>query len=183
MPASNERVQNKGLSGSELSTIIQNRVKEVMSRDGMFVDRIAYQRVKFEVRVTLHLDNPLYPKHITSVLAPNYSDQDLQNNPELATLERGPLPLTEPLTADSAVVSVQVDEVIASPNGARIEHDMKLKMDVTNREKGFIEEKQISYSGDKPNLEALGNTVEVKDTSAEEAGRMGVKLGGKKGKP
>lgn len=176
---STDRIQNRPLSGEELSKIIQKRVGQILAADGMFIARIGYANVAFEVKITLHLDNPAYPQHVTTVIPSRVSIQELEANPELGSIEGRP-PLASP-TEDALVISTELSEIIQSPNGSRIEHDLPLKQQIRNVENMTWEDKEVMYTGDKPEPESVGNTMKVTDTSTQEAARMGVSSGQNKG--
>lgn len=178
MPASNERIKNRPLSGSELAKIIHNNVGDILARDGMFTSRLAYGRVSYEVRVTLHLDNPAYPEHVSRTLSRGPSDQQGEANPALLSIEAG-MPLKDP-SPDAVVVSTEVTATIQSPNVARIEHEMPLISQALNAN-GVREDVEIKYTGDKPDPIAAGNVAKIADVSEDQAAKMGVASGRKKG--
>src|SRR2546429_7494529 len=118
MPISNERVPNRPLSGLELAKIIQKDVQDILSRDGMFTNNIAFARVSYEVRVSLHLDNPVYPEHISTTLSRPASKQQVEAQPELAAIETSPL--KDPLSVEELIASEERHREIQSPNMARV---------------------------------------------------------------
>jgi hypothetical protein len=48
------------LAGDKLASIILADLHDVLSRDRMFCSFIAYPRVRYSVRVILHLDKPVH---------------------------------------------------------------------------------------------------------------------------
>ncbi|MGH7184548.1 MAG: hypothetical protein ACREJN_21595 [Nitrospiraceae bacterium] len=180
MPASNERIPNRPLSGEELSKIIQRRVGEILSKDGMFLPRIAYSRASYEVRITLHLDNPSYPSHVTVVLPELLSNKKKEQDPVSAQVEGRP-PLNGELTDEAILISTELTENIRSPNAARIENDLPLKMIVHDPKLGMVE-KDVLYKGDLVQPALVGNILEVRETTDEEAARLKVPKSSKKGK-
>lgn len=169
MPASHERIANRPLSGQELKEIILKDVARTLDRDGMFIQNIAYSRVSYEVRTTLHLDIMTMPEHISTTLSKAASKQESDAKPELKSIEAGPT-LNNP-SDDDVVDSVEVHREINSPNGARVEHDMPLPLGKIDVESG--KEKTITYEGDKPDPESMGNRSSIEDKSDEEAKKRG----------
>lgn len=166
MPASNERIPNKGLAGPELLQIIEKDVHDVLTRDGMFSQNLAFGRVSYEVRVSLHLDNPLYPLHVSEVHSRPASIQQVAANAALEAIEFAPL--KEPLTEDETVVSNERQRQIASPNMARVEHDLPMTIAKHNLDTGHIENKVIKYVGDTPDPADVGNVIADKETSEDQ---------------
>lgn len=162
MPPTNERIQNKPLSGVELKEIILKDFADMLDRDGMFSNNLGYPRVVYEVRLSLHLDNPLYPQHVSTRPSRPASKQQVEANSAMAAIESPPLNNPD----QDVVSSREVSAAIMSPNMARIEHDMPLKNTVRG------DEKDVKYMGDKPSEEeqkAVGNTKTIKDTSEQQA--------------
>ena len=155
MPASNERIPNKPLSGSELKEIILKDVDFVLTRDGMLSHNIAFGRVSYEVRVSIHMDNPLYPEHISVILSRAASKQQVEANPSLSSIEPTP-PLKNTSDVD-VVFSEEIHREISSPNMARIEASMPVFKLNKNLDTGVVEEIPIKYSGDTVNPGEVGN--------------------------
>lgn len=174
MPASNEQIKNRLLSGAELSKIIQHNVTDILGRDGMFTSRIAFGRVSYEVRVTLHLDNPSYPEHVSVTVSRPPSDQQAEANPALKAIELG-MPLKN-ASEESMVIATEVTATISSPNAARIEHELPLITQALNAN-GYREDKEIKYTGDPIDPVKAGNVATLKDVSEEQAAKMGVASG------
>lgn len=142
MPTSKELVANKPLAGPDLAKIIQSDVAQLLQRDGMFSPHVAYGRVSYEVRVTMHMDNPSYPTHVTTMRSEKRSDNQVAAEPELAAIEPD-LPLKEP-SLEEYVASVERQRRIDSPNLARIEHQLPVTVQVAG-EGGSSQEKQVVY--------------------------------------
>lgn len=157
MPASNEGIRQKSLSGPELVKIIERDVHEMLTRDGMFNINIAFPRVSYEVRVTMHMDNPLYPTHVNSAFSRPASKQEVEKEPSLAAIET--LPLQEPLTDEETVFAEERHREIASPNMARVEHELPLTVEKRNHDSGHFETKEITFKGDLPDPATVGNIV------------------------
>lgn len=178
MPATYERIPNRNLSGPELAAIIIKDVQDIISRDGMFNLNISYGRVSYEVRISLHMDNPIYPQHITTVLSKGPSVQEAAASPQLTALE--PPPLKAPLTEGEAVSSTEKHRVIMSPNMSRIENDMPLIQSVRDPQLGPVD-KEVKYTGDKPDPASVGNATTEKDTTEQQRATWGLpKKGAKK---
>lgn len=166
MPASHERIPNRSLSGTELVQIIERDVHNILTRDGMFTNNIAFARVSYEVRVSVHLDNPIYPEHIAIVLSRPQSKQEIEKDPQLAAIE--PSPLVEPLTEQETVFSEEMHREIASPNMARIEHEIPLIIEKRNLDTNMIERKEQKFVGDIPDPATVGNITSDKSTGDDQ---------------
>lgn len=161
MPASNERVPNRPLSGIELRTIIQKDVAKILERDGMFTGNIAYNRVAYEVRVSLHAEIAGMPEYLSTTLSRPASKQEIEADPALSAIEEGGKALVN-ASDESVVSSTETTREIKSPNASRVEHDMPLPLGKLNAEG---REETITYEGDKPDPASVGNRSETKDTS------------------
>lgn len=172
MPISNERVPNKPLSGPELVQIIEKDVHDILSRDGMFNINIAFRRVSYEVRVTMHLDNPIYPEHVSTTLSRPAGKNVVEVKPELGALEPHPLADNErgkpELSEDETIFSQERHREIASPNMARVEHGIPLKIDKRNMDTGVMETKEQKFIGDIPDPLSVGNLTRDLDTASSE---------------
>lgn len=166
MPASHEQIPNKPLSGSELVEIIEKLVHKTLTKDGMFSQNIAFRRVSAEVRVSLHMDNPVYPEHVATALTQRASIQEIEANPQLAALEAPPLKL--PLSGEETVFSEETHIEIASPNMARISNDMPIIQERRNLDTNQIDRKEVRYTGDLPDPATVGNTSTTTGTSVDQ---------------
>lgn len=165
MPASNERIMNKALSGREVAAIIRKRVEEILAKDGMYSSNIAYSRVAFNIRVSLQANIAGLPEHITEIHSIAGSKTEVKNNPSMEAL--GVMPLELPADPeDEAISSTEIKEQIQSPNVARIEHGMPIPTGKMDPETGT--ERSITYTGDMPDPVAVGNKLEVTDTSEDQ---------------
>lgn len=157
MPASHEKIPNRPLAGNELVQIIERDVHDILTRDGMFTQNIAFGRVSYEIRVSLHLDNPLYPQHVSTVMSRPASKQQIAADPALAAVEYGPL--VDPLTEDETVFAQERHREIQSPNAARVENGMPLILEKKNLDTGAVEQVQQMYKGDMPDPLSVGNLI------------------------
>lgn len=164
MPAAGEKILNKSLSGKELKDIVLKDVDRVLTRDGLFSDNIAYARVAYEVRVTVHMDNPILPKHENTIASRNPARNE--TDPHKLALEESPL--TEPTTDDSIIFSAETERKIASPNVARQEAGLPLKAQVRDMTSGLAKEVDVKYTGDMPDPASVGNTSNTKVTVDEQ---------------
>jgi hypothetical protein len=162
MPASHERIPNRLLSGVELRTIILKDVQDILEKDGMFTNNIAFGRVAYEVRVSVHMDNPYYPEHVSTTLSRRASDQQIESNPGIDAIELGPL--IEPLSDNDAVFSEERQRQIASPNLARAEHDLPIQIQKRNMQTGIVETHEQKFKGEFPDPAEVGNVVSDKTT-------------------
>lgn len=165
MPASHERVPNKPLSGTELMKIMENDVANTLRRDGMFSQNLAYGRVSYEIRISMHLDNYMYPEHVSVTLSKKASKQQIEANPELEALLAPPI---EDETEQAIIVSQEVQAQILSPNVARIENDLPLTIAKRDMDTGHMIEVKQTYKGDMPDPSEVGNLKKVVDTSADQ---------------
>lgn len=161
MPALSERVPNKGLTGQEVKEIILRDVRRILERDGLFTQNISFSRVSFETRVSIHLDNPMYPEHVSITLSRPPSKQEVAANPALASLEAPPL---EGTTESEFVFSEELHREIASPNMARVEHELPIQIEKKNLDTGQIETKEVHFTGDTPEPASVGNITTEKST-------------------
>ena len=134
MPTSKELVANRPLRGDELSKIVLADVSDVLNRDCMFTSRVAYGRVAYEVRITLHMDNPTFPQSTTILGSKPRSDNEVERQPELGAIQGRP-PLPQP-SAESYASVVERHRDIDSPNATRIEHGLPISVVRTGHDTG-----------------------------------------------
>lgn len=176
MPASHERVPNRPLSGPELVKIVEKDVHDLLSKDGMFSRNIAFSRVSYEVRVSLHLDNPVYPEHVAEVLSRTPSKQAVAKGDGSVEVS----PLAGSTTDEEIVFSQERHREIASPNMARVEADLPLMVEYKNLDTGQIEQREQKFKGESPDPLSVKNLT--KDTDTTEAQRTKWKKPRKAGK-
>jgi hypothetical protein len=121
-PTTSELVTNRPLSGTELGHIIRKDVDRMLSDDSMLGSLVAYGRISYEVRVTLHMDNCSYPTHVTSV----HSRRAAKDQPALSAIEAG-MPLAK-ASPTSVVSAHETHRDITSPNVSRIEHGLPVEI-------------------------------------------------------
>lgn len=168
MPTSREVVVNKPLTGTELAEIMKQDVAKLLAGDGFYTSFIAYPRCAYEIRITLHMDNPVCPKQEAIATSRKAAVNHLPDRPELASLDSLPLPDASP---ESVLQSTEIHRDIPSPNAARVTHG--LPIDVTIREQnGMTSEKKVLYPADYPVEEKDAPPVTSKDVTAEERSRL-----------
>lgn len=141
MPASNELVSNRPLSGTELREIMLKDLANMLDKDGMFAPHIGYARAAYRITVKLHVDNPMYPEHNVSV----QSKAPARNTKDEARKMLEPPPLAKP--GEEAVVAAATRErTIESPNGARLEHNLPITVLKKDGNTGEMKEKAVTYT-------------------------------------
>jgi hypothetical protein len=150
MPTAGEMVVNKRLDGTELTEIIINHVRKVMSSDGMLAKHVAYGRVGFEVTIKLHLDNPSYNEHVIRAKS--------QSNPNTPALESAPLSNPSP---EAVVVGRKRTKKIDNPNKERVLNGIGIPIERRSNTTGHMEEASIKYSPDDAGLDP--NEDDAKD--------------------
>lgn len=130
MPLSTETIQNKPLSGLELEEVILRDVREVLDRDGMFSEYIAYGRVAYTVEISLHMANPSYSEHSSKATAKVVGV--LEGAPPLAVVE-----------GEQFELLTTREREIESPNLTRIAHGMPIK--VTTSQGGSPVTRDLHY--------------------------------------
>lgn len=161
MPSSSERVPNRPLSGAELKTLITADLERLISAEGLLSPHIAFGRVRYELSLTLHLDNAMRPQSTTVVVSRPPSVQALAVDESLAAIEGAP-PLPDP--SSEAIVSGNVlARTIDSPNAERLRAGLPIPVDRRQQDGTLITE-HITYSPD-PDAPPDSGHVEVVDTS------------------
>ena len=140
MPASTEIVNNRPLSGRELREIMLKDLADILDKDGMFSGHIGIGRAAYKITVQLHLDNPSYPEHVTTVR----SKQAASNETDEGKKHIEPGPLKEP-GAEAVVVALTREREIDSPNHARIEHNLPVSIMRRDPTDGLLKEEQVFY--------------------------------------
>ncbi len=167
-PTQREIVAQRPLKSTELAQIILDDVKDILSTNGMTTGQIAYGRVAYEIRVTLHIDNPAYPTDTTIVRSKGRSGQQKEETPELVAIEPGPLKDT---TDEAFLSSTERHRDIQSPNAARVEHSLPITV-LRREQDGQTREELVTYSADA--LEGVPNPnpdpidIDVSDLAREE---------------
>jgi hypothetical protein len=142
MPTSKELVSNKPLQGLELAEIIRADVNRMLEGSGFLAGQVAYSRIAYEVRLTLHLDLPSMPSAIDSTRSRTQAADLVRERPGLAALEPS-MPLAAP-SADALLSSIEIQREITSPNLARVEHSLPIEVEVMGQD-GHVREQLVTY--------------------------------------
>jgi hypothetical protein len=103
--------------------VIQNDLREMLEKDGMFSPYIAFGRVGVEIHILLHTGNPSYPKH------------------ETVSKTGEPVPL-KGVGKESGVVDKTRRREIDSPNLTRIANSLPIPVSTVP---GKGEQKELRY--------------------------------------
>lgn len=169
-PTERELVPNPPLAGTDLAQIILRDVSDLLANDCMLTGHIAYHRVAYEVRVTLHMDNPAFPTSVSTMTSRPRSTAEIVADPSLEAIESAP-PLEKPLTDEALVSASERHRDIRSANVARIEHGFPITLQHRNRD-GHVEEEQVKYPSSVVEDEVVPPID--RDVSAEVAAALGV---------
>jgi hypothetical protein len=151
MPSSRETVVNKALSGDELKLIILADAQRLVDNEGLLSPHIAFGRVSYVLRLTLHVDNPFIPDSTIEIAT--------KRNSAIPVIE--PPPLTDPSDA-AEVGAMELTRTIDSPNAERLREGLPVPV-LTKQQDGTTITEQIKY----PPSEELGpGEVMLKDATA-----------------
>jgi hypothetical protein len=149
-------VPNEPLTGRELVEIVVNDVRSIMQRNGMFSDYVAYGRVAYTVTVKFHFANPLCSEHQVKVRS--------RSQPGVPAIEGEP-PLSNP-GEQEAVLALQREREITSPNAERIIAGMPIK--VTVRSGDRLETKKLQYDKNRVPPRAEPEDVDISEQVKDE---------------
>ena len=151
MPATNEIVHNRMLSGTELRQIILADTERLLANDGLLSDHIGYGRITYEIIIRKHMDNFMKPEDVSWI----------DSTPKAGVVERGPM-LKDP--SPEAIVDAQrLTRVIDSPNVERIRMGLPIPVTVTQQD-GSTTIEQVKYP---PQPDLGDGDIKVDDVSAE----------------
>jgi hypothetical protein len=167
-----ELVANMPLSGIELKNILMNDFLRLLQNEGMLLDGAAFGRCSYEVRLTLHTDNHLFPTSVSRItsrrIARNVIEGGIRDEaghvaepaPQLAAVEE--FPLKDP-SSDASLGATEVHRDIVSPNVERLRHELPVPAVVTEND-GSKHPETIKY----PKDESLGEgDVSITDVSLQ----------------
>ncbi len=137
MPTSQEVVGNRPLSGPELRTIMIKQFTDMLDRDGMFANHIAYSRVGFKLRYELKLDNPLYPKHENTRESPD--------PPKSAVHPIDKVVSPKTMGENTKKAGFEREMMINSPNQARLVFELPVIIQRKNLVTGIYENHPVTY--------------------------------------
>src|SRR5271166_3137962 len=162
MPASAELVANKSLSGDELSRIILADTATLLANHGLLCSQMAFRRISYEVRLTLHLDLPSLPLAVETARS--------GRTPALCH-EAISTALPLPDASDAATfTSDELHRVIASPNAARLEQGLPITVSTRDQD-GHQTERKVQYPAAYPGVEMVPpTTTDVTDRTRAELG-------------
>ncbi len=106
MPTSRERVPNKPLTGAEVAKVIIERITRRFADDGTFNEMYAYREVAFDIKVRVHLGEPVGAHDVVT--------EGVVRDGEV---ERGAPPLP---TENGEVVAFDLHHEVESPNLERV---------------------------------------------------------------
>lgn len=167
MPLQRETVVNKALNGRELKEILRQDFAKQLESNGLLTDYIAYGRIGYEIRLTLHLQdfNRTAPVTISPSRAP--SIQQVEAVPELASIETFPLSSAAP---DAVVDATRLTRNITSPNAERVRAGIGVPVQRRQQDGSLIEE-TVKYPPDPTFGE--GN-IGLEDVSAATRKELGI---------
>ncbi len=163
MPASNEVVGNRPLSGDELKQILIRDFTRMLERDGMFSGHMGYRRVGFKIKLQMHLDNAMFPEH-----ANEFTSRDPARNakgPD-AFIVAPPIPDA----TNDVVVGVEHERIIDSPNASRLQEGMPVQVPSRDLQTGRMVEKPVVYGSEG----VKGDQTTTRDVSKETAAEWGL---------
>lgn len=161
MPTSREIAVNRGLSGTELKTLILADFSRMLDEEGMLSPHMAYGRVGYDLRLRLHLDNLMRQENeITQASRPIAHNIIEPDHPELAAVAAAPL--TDP-SPDAAVVGLELERNVTSPNAERVRLGIPIPVE-TRGQDGTVQQEMVKYPPDP----SLGDgDVHVDDVSLQ----------------
>jgi hypothetical protein len=138
---SKELVVNKGLSGEETKQLIRRDFERLLSNEGLLSPHVAYGRIAWDVRLRLHMQNPLLPESESHVKSQRAGRNIIADEPGLAAVE--PLPLTP--APDSATISAsEISHEVSSPNLERVHAGLPVPVNVKQND-GTTTQEQVTY--------------------------------------
>jgi len=165
-----EIISNMPLSGAELKKILANDFERLMREDGMLQDGMGFGRCAYEIRITLHTDNHLFPttvsKTYSRAIARNVLQGGLRDEQgrisepasQLAAIEKFPL---ESPSGEASFGATELARSINSPNVERLRNEIPVPVMVEDQS-GSKHPETVKY----PKDESLGDgDVSVQDVS------------------
>lgn len=155
-PTAREVAPNLPLSGTELRELIRLDMERLLDAEGQLVPHIAFGRVAWEIRLTLHTSNVLSPisnSHVTSRPA---GTNVAEKSPELAAVES--FPLRDADLALTVVSAHEAQRAVTSPNAERVRAGLPITVQ-SRQQDGSRETRKVTYpkeatqfSRDAPNI-------------------------------
>lgn len=156
-----EIVTNTPLSGAELKIILANDFLRLLQNEGMLQDYAAFGRCAYEIRLTLHTDNHMFPTTVSvqrsrpiarNIIAGGMVTEEgavMAPAPQLTAIES--MPLENP-SGDASMGATELHRSIDSPNAERLRNELPVPVMVDNQD-GSKRPETIKY----PKDESLGD--------------------------
>lgn len=143
---SQEVIQNKALSGTELREIVMKDLGSMLDQDGMLAMHIAYGRVGYEITVKFHTNRPVEPTWQNRTTSRKATVQELELRPGLGLDALDSFPLKD-AEEDAVAFGLQRTREITSPNLTRIQEGLPIAIAAREAD-GEVKEKDVMYSLD-----------------------------------
>src|ERR1700733_13962244 len=168
-PTSRELVSNRALSGDELRRILLSDFTTLLDGHGLLTGQMAYARIAFDIRLSLHLDAPTLHTTEDHARSRQRSDNDIAIAPALAAIPPTlPLPGASP---DAILTGDNIHRDIASPNVARLEHGLPITVSSLDND-AHMQEHSVCYPRDYPGMESTPPTLT--DVTAQVRSELGM---------
>lgn len=171
-PLANETIANTPLAGHELAKLILADVEAMLADDCMLTASVAYRRCSYELRLTLHMDNPAFALSESRFSSRPRAAQAIAAEPALAAIELHPL--APPTSAESFLSATERHRDMESPNAVRIQQGLPIAV-ITRDSAGHHVEQQLrypaDYADDQPDATPPPSDTDV---TADEAARLGI---------
>lgn len=159
MPTASERATNKPLSGEEVKRLLTDDFLALLDADGMLQPHLAYGRISWQIRLTLHTGNPVVPESVSTAQSRQPSAQAIAAQPALASV----LPwMSGQATSHLRVTAADLTRKIVSPNAERIRTGLPVPVDVKQTD-GTMITQSIKYPADP----AQGSSPVIADASPD----------------
>ena len=145
MPTAKESAVNRPLSGKELRARILADCTRLVDACGELQSYMAFGRVAYTLKLTLHLDNMINPESTTTLPASAVSDEERKSAPAMSALE-GAVPLVNP-SPDAIRAEHSVERRISSPNAERVRLGLPVPVD-RKQQDGTTVTEEIKYPDD-----------------------------------
>lgn len=174
-----EVITNTPLSGAELKILLMNDFIRLLANEGMLQDFAAFGRAAYEIRLTLHTDNHLFPESVSRtnsrVVAKNVIQggaRDSEGNvlapaPHLAAVET--FPLKDP-SSDASMGATEIRRMVDSPNAERLRNEIPVPVMVDNMD-GSKRPETVKYPKDESLGEGDVTIIDVTRPARQEFGQ------------
>jgi hypothetical protein len=155
MPTSNEVLPNKPLTGTELKEELRQDFERLLENEGLLQPYVAYGRIAYELKLTLHLDNQM-SNHSESRITSRTPAKNAERRPPIE-----PFPLDNP--SDSNILAAtKLTRQVDSPNEERIRAGMPVPVDIRNSDHTVTSE-NVQYPKDYLKDELGEGKVKIED--------------------